>query len=435
MVNHNSIPLLITTSLLMMVFSCGGGGGGSDNFSVVASNLHRNNNPSISQTDKSDLVAGNSKFAFDLYGAVKAESGNVFYSPYSISLALAMTYAGARTNTETQMAKTMNFTLPQAELHPAFNSLDLDLATRGQGAKGKDGKGFRLKVANSLWGQKDYVFLQDFLDTLATNYGAGLRLVDFIGATEQSRLAINGWVETQTENRIKNLIPAGVLDQTTRLVLVNAIYFNAAWAEQFEKTATHDGTFNLLQGSPLTVPMMEQTDQHNYAEGDGWQAAELLYDKNEMSMLILLPASGHFQDFESTLSAGQVDDIVAMLQGSEVHITMPKFQVETELFLSDTLRKMGMPDAFSGGIADLSGMDGTRNLYISEVIHKAFVDVDEEGTEAAAATAVIVGETSAPDMSHVKEFKVDRPFIFLIRDNKTGTILFAGRIINPVGGV
>jgi serpin B len=430
---RRSIILLILVSIIMMVVSCGGGGGGKDNFSVLASNLHRETNPSIGMDDKNQLVSGNTEFAIDLFNAIKGEKGNAFYSPYSISLALAMTWAGARTSTESQIADTLNFNLPQAKLHPAFNALDLELASRGQGAKGKDGKGFRLKIANSIWGQKDYVFLQDFLDTLARNYGAGMRLVDFMGATEEARVAINGWVEGQTEDRIKNLIPQGVLDTSTRLVLVNAIYFNAAWALQFQKAMTSDGKFNMLEGSPVTVPMMDQTEEFRYADGDGWQAAEMNYDKKEISMLILLPEAGRYAEFENSISAGRVDDIIAKLEPNMVHISMPKFRVETNFSLSETLKAMGMPEAFEAGVADLSGMDGTRNLYISEVIHKAFVDVDEDGTEAAAATAVIVGETSAPDMSHLKQFIVDRPFIFLIRDNETGTILFVGRIVNPVG--
>jgi len=430
MTHQKTILLGAVASILMAIFSCGGGGGG-DGTDIVASNLHRNTNPATSPGKLGELVAGNSNFAFDLYDAIGGENGNLFYSPYSISLALAMTYAGARGETETQMADTLHFTLPQAQLHPTLNALDLELASRGQGARGRDGKGFRLRIANSIWGEKTYTFLPAFLDALAVNYGAGMRLSDFKGAPEQSRVRINNWVEDQTESRIKNLIPQGLIDTFTRLVLVNAIYFNAAWAKQFAPEMTHDGDFRPLDGGPITVPMMEQTEEFRYTDGSGWQAAELMYDKNELSMLILLPESGKFDEFESSLDNAGVDQIVAGLGTRDVHITMPKFRIETEFMLSDTLQAMGMPDAFDPSVADLSGMDGTRNLSITEVVHKAFCLVDENGTEAAAATAVIIGEVSAPDPSQIVQFNVDRPFIFLIRDNDTGAILFVGRVLNP----
>jgi serpin B len=395
---------------------------------VVKSDKSRVTSPNASQDDLKVLASGNSAFAFSLYQAIRDKDGNLFYSPYSISLALAMTYAGARSETEQQMADVFHFTLPQARLHPAFNALDLALASRGQGAKGKDDKGFRLNIANSIWGEADYKFLAAFLDTLAENYGAGLRLADFKKAPEESRKIINDWVAEQTEERIKDLIPDGAITPLTRLVLANAIYFNAAWQHPFEEENTIDAPFYLLDGSKITAAMMRQTEYYGYVAGDGFQAVELPYDGGEMSMVILLPDSGKFSGFESALDASAVDVLLSGLQRTNITLNIPKFKYETTLGLSDKLKEMGMAQAFSMS-ADFSGMDGTRDLYITDVFHKAFVAVDEAGTEAAAATAVIVGLKAMP--APPLEVKIDRPFIFLIRDIQTGAILFVGRVLNP----
>ena len=388
----------------------------------------RMTSPDVAAPDLVNLVDGNSAFAFDLYQALGKENDNLFYSPHSISLALAMTYAGARGETERQMADTLHFTLPQERLHPAFNGLDLELAQRGEGAEGKDGKGFRLNVVNAIWGQKGYEFLTEFLDTLAENYGAGLRLLDFAGDPEASRVTINDWVSDQTESRIKDLIPQGVINALTRLVLTNAIYFNAAWAEPFEADLTEDGTFHLLDGGEITAPMMRQTTSFGYAEGEGYQAVELPYDGWELSMVVLLPEAGRFEAFEDSLDAGQVDAVLKDLVHREIALTMPRFEIESGFSLVEALAAMGMPDAF-GDAADFSGMDGTHELFIGDVIHKAFVSVDEAGTEAAAATAVVMELKSMPEPPI--EVTVDRPFVFLIRDIETEAILFVGRVVNP----
>jgi serpin B len=395
---------------------------------VLKSDKERITSPDVSATDLALLVEGNSAFAFKLYQALREEGGNLFYSPYSISLALAMTYAGARGETAQQMADTLQFMLEQDKLHPAFNWLDADLADRGEGAAGKDGEGFRLNIVNAIWGQKDYEFLSTFLDVLAESYGAGLRILDFITEPEKSRVTINDWVSDQTEGRIEDLIPQGAIDALTRLVLTNAIYFNAAWEYPFDEKMTANGPFYLLDGGQVIVPMMKQTESFGYAEGEGYQAVELLYDGGELSMVILLPASGNFQAFEEGLQAPQVCDIISGLQLTEVALTMPQFEFDSEFSLKDTLAEMGMPIAFSGG-ADFSGMTGNPELAISDVVHKAFVAVDEAGTEAAAATAVIMELTAVPEPP--VEVTIDRPFIFLIRDIETGAILFVGRVLNP----
>jgi len=395
---------------------------------VALSDKPRDTSPDVSTSDLATLVDGNTAFAFDLYRAIAQQQGNLFCSPYSISLALAMTYAGARGETEQQMAATLDFMLQQDRLHPAFNALDLELASRGQGAKGKDDKGFRLHIVNAIWGQKDYTFLKQYLDVLAENYGAGLRLLDFVHQPEQSRVTINDWVGNQTEGKIENLIPQGLIDAMTRLVLTNAIYFNAAWLNPFDKKSTADGTFHTLDGGDVTVPMMAQTKSFSYAAGNGYQAVELPYDGSQLSMVVLLPDSGQFKTFEETLDASLVDNIISDLQARQVALTMPRFEFESEFSLADTLAAMGMPVAFSGD-ADFSGMTGNRELAISDVVHKAFVSVDEAGTEAAAATAVVMRLTAMP--GETVQMKVDRPFIFLIRDIETGTVLFVGRVVNP----
>jgi serpin B len=341
-----------------------------------------------------------------------------------------MTYAGARDETAEQMAATLQFLLEPASLHPAFNWLAAELAKRGEGAAGKDGEGFRLNIVNAIWGQKDYEFLPAFLDVLAENYGAGLRILDFITETEKSRVTINKWVYDQTEERIEDLIPPGAINELTRLVLTNAIYFNAAWENPFDDKVTANGPFYLLDGGQVIVPMMKQTESFGYAEGQGYQAVELLYDGGELSMVILLPEAGQFEDFEEALQAHQVDAIIRGLQPTQVALTMPQFEFDSGFGLKDTLADMGMPIAFSPDEADFSGMTGNRELFISDVIHKAFVVVDEAGTEAAAATAVVVGTTSMPEEPHV-QVTIDRPFIFLIRDIETGAILFVGRVLNP----
>jgi serpin B len=404
---------------------------------VLKSDKPRITEPAVDRGDVALLVEGNSAFAFELYQQLRDKEGNLFYSPYSISLALAMTYAGARGETAEEMAATLQFLLEQERLHPAFNWLDAELASRGQGAQGKDGKGFRLNIVNAIWGQKDYAFLSEFLDVLAENYGTGLRMLDFVMEAEKCRHVINDWVSDQTEGCIKDLIPPGAIGELTRLVLTNAIYFNAAWEHPFDKGATTNGPFYLLDGGKLTVPMMRQTEAFGYTSGEGYQAVELLYDRGEvgdggaLSMVILLPAAGNFQAFEEGLRAEQVGAIIKDLQPTRLALTMPKFKFDSSFSLKEVLTEMGMPDAFSPDDADFSGMTGGRELFISDVLHKAFVDVEEKGTEAAAATAVVVGVTSAPQEPSL-EVTIDRPFIFLIRDIETGAILFVGRVLNPL---
>ena len=448
------IPLMnemrIKTCIIILMIAlflpgCGGGGGGntgsteSPDTDIAKSSKPRDVDPDVAASDIEDLSAGNTEFALELYKALLAdvhEGENLFMSPYSISAALAMTYAGAENNTETQMADTLHFTLAEEDLHPAFNKLDLELESRGQGAEGAVGGEFRLNIVNAIWGQKGYPFLSTYLDTLAENYGAGLRLMDFATQPEPSRITINDWVSEQTENRINDLIPSGSITDLTRLVLTNAIYFNAAWQYPFEEENTISAPFNLSGGGQVTVDLMSQQEHLNYVDGDGYQAVELPYDYDEeqgesveLSMVIIIPDAVGLDDFESSLDKAALDTIIGSLSGREVLLKLPKFSFVSNYQLGEYLEGLGMSDAFSTA-ADFSGIENTYNeLYIGKVIHKAFVAVDEEGTEAAAATAIVFVGTSI----HVDpvNLTLDRPFIFLIRDIHTDAILFIGRIQDP----
>jgi serpin B len=421
------IPIFVLLAI-SIAFGTAGCAQPSAHAMEAKSDLDRDTSPQVGTSDLERLVDGNSDFTFDLYQALREEQDNLFYSPYSISLALAMTYAGARGETEQQMAEVLHFLLSQEKLHPAFNALDLELAKRGEGVSEEEGDAFRLNIANSIWGQQDFEFLPEFLDTLALNYSAGLRLVDFVHATEEARQAINQWVEDQTEEKIENLIPEGTLNDLTRLVLANAIYFNAGWMHPFEEANTQEGTFYLLDGSTVSAQFMSQEEEFRYAKGDGYQAVELPYVGGDTSMVILLPGEGQLDAFEMSLDNARVEQIIDSFQMQNVRLSMPRYEFESAFNLKEILSRMGMPDAF--GQADFSGMDGKMDLFISEILHKAYVSVDEEGTEAAAATAVIMGLTALPEKP--VEMTLDHPFIFFIRDNVTGTILFVGRVMNPV---
>ena len=417
--------LILTIIMTFGLFGCSQSVAGE----LLMSDKDRITSPMVDQSDMTMLVNGDSEFAFDLYQALKEEDGNIFYSPHSISLALAMTYAGARGETAKQMADTLHYLLPQSALHPAFNNLGIELGKRGEGANGKDEQGFRLNIVNAIWGQKDYKFVSDYLDLLAENYGAGLRVLDFINNPNQSREVINQWVSDQTEGRIKDLIPEGSITPLTRLVLTNAIYFNAAWKFPFQPEATTTGPFHLINGTDVTTAMMKQTGSFKYSEGDNYQVIELPYDGQELSMVIFLPTPGQFTAFEEAMTYQMISNILAQKNGNQyIALTMPKFEFESEFGLKETLMAMGMVEPFQDS-ADFSGMSTQSDLHIDDVVHKAFVSVDEAGTEAAAASAVIVGETSMPPEPVI--VTLDRPFIFLIRDIQTGTILFIGRVMNP----
>ncbi len=403
---------------------------------VAESSLRRIANPQVPAGDQQALASDNHAFTVSLYQNLRSGNDNLFFSPYSISLALAMTYAGARGDTASQRAAAMHFSLLQERLHPAFNALDEYLSSLGSSTNqptpspvGPSGQGFQLSIANAIWGQQGFSFLPAYLNLLAQNYGAGMRLADFAGAPEASRQAINDWVSSQTKDKIKDLFPAGTIDSSTRLALVNAIYFKASWQYPFPNEATQNGVFHLLDGSQVTVPMM--SDNHAaslYEKGNNFQAMGLPYYGGQTMMVIVLPDEGQLASFEAGLNSSKLDSVLSGLQGSEVELTMPKFKIESSFSLPETLEKMGMSDAFDPNKADFAGMDGQRDLFISAVMHKAFVSVDEQGTEAAAATGVAMEYAAIMNMPVVR---VDRPFLFFIYDRGSDTILFAGRVMNP----
>ncbi|MFW6164516.1 MAG: serpin family protein [Planctomycetota bacterium] len=368
-------------------------------------------------------AADNNAFACDLYTRLSQQEGNLFFSPFSISTALAMTYAGARDETADQMAKTLHFELNQERLHAAMGDLVgvMNEASKQEGAE--------LIVANALWGQEGFKFLDDFLKVNREHYAAGLRQVNF-AQTEQARQTINAWVADQTRNLIPELLPAGVLDAMTRLVLTNAIYFKGKWLHEFKPKRTKDLPFTTADGTEVQTPMMRQTEDAGYAEGKTWQAVSLPYMGRELSMVVVLPkAKDGLAKLEKAFTADFVAGKLARLRRQEVALTLPKFKLESRFSLGKVLAAMGMPLAFDQAKADFSGMTGRSDLYISAVVHKAVVEVNEEGTEAAAATGVVMTLKAMPRPPKV--FKADHPFLFFIRHEPTGSILFLGRVADP----
>lgn len=369
-----------------------------------------------------DVVEGNNRFALELYDRVRQHPGNTFFSPYSISTALAMTYAGAAGDTAKQMAATLHFPAFSDRLHPAFESLSKRI--NGDGKP----RSYELVAANALWGQEGHAFRPQFLELLKTNYQAGLRPVDF-RSTEHARETINEWVETVTRQKIKNLLAPGVLTPRTRLVLTNAIYFKGAWLKPFSKPLTKDDDFKLSADQTVRVPMMNLTTDFRYYDGGKFAALELPYRGNELSMIVVLPKSA---DGLAALEKGLSFDWMPKLASKRVAVAFPRFKIEKTFALEQVLAAMGMPDAFDQKRADFSGMTEARDLYLSAVAHKAFVDVNEEGTEAAAATAAVMGVRAAmPIPNPPIPFRANHPFVFAIRENQTGSILFLGRVSDP----
>jgi serpin B len=381
----------------------------------------------VATPDRAAVVEGNDAFAVELYGRLRDQSGNLFFSPESISTALAMAYAGARGTTASEMAKTLHFTLPPERLQPAMGALLSDLNAAHDG--------YQLSVANALWAQQGYKILDDFLKLMKTSYGAGFNQVDFQGATEAARLTINKWVEQHTQDKIKDLLQPGAVRPTTRLVLTNAIYFKGDWQTQFDKAQTKSEDFHISQTETAKAPLMHREGGFNYFNGGTFQALEIPYKSNELSMIVFLPneVTG-LSALEKSLTAPSLQQWLRQLGPvSKVIVTMPKFKMTQQFELGQTLGAMGMRQAFENGVADFSGITGNRDFSISAVIHKAYIDVNEEGTEAAAATSVTMRAAVArpPDRTPPPVFRADHPFVFLIRDNGSGGILFMGRVTHP----
>ena len=372
-----------------------------------------------------EIAKGNTEFALQLYAKLANEkkNENLFFSPYSISTALAMTYGGARGNTEKQMAEVLHFNLPQGQLHPAFANLEKQLT---EGAKKG---GYELNIANALWGQNGFKFMDSFIELVNKNYSADLNEVDFAKDSEGTRQTINKWVEDKTKQKIKEIIKPNTFDELTRLVLTNAIYFKGEWEYKFNKKATRDGIFSISSKDKIKVPMMYTKKVFNYGGDDTLQILVMPYKGKNLSMIVVLPRQiDGIDKLETSLTAENINNWLACSM-YEINVYLPRFKTTSEFSLGQVLAKMGMSDAFSGK-ADFSGMEQKKELFISDVIHKAFVEVNEEGTEAAAATAVELCGSAEPPQP--LEFKADHPFLFLIRDNTTGSILFMGKVVNPL---
>ena len=425
----SSVALAISiVSGAVAALGCSSASGGSEPAGVARSNLARNENPDVTGANQAALEDGNASFAFDFFGQVRAGTGNVVFSPCSLSSALAMSYAGARGNTATELASALHFALPQDSLHPAFDWLDLQLASRAHAAQG-GGSAFELRVASSAWVRSKASIEPAYLDTLAVNYGAGVELTDFTNL-EASRQAVNDWASAATDGRIVGLVPAGGVDPNTVFMLVNAIAFDAHWAQPFQARDTANGAFVRFDGSTAQASMMSQTATFPYASGDGYQAIELAYEGSQVAMDVFLPAAGTAPAFEAGLTASQFASIVSGLQPMSVFLSLPKVRLPgASVELASAFEHLGARDAFIRGTADFSGITGNLDLFIARIFHQAFLAVDENGTQAAAATAVVFDDASVA--LNQTAMNVNRAFFFAIRDVPTKTILFMGRIADP----
>ena len=370
------------------------------------------------------------EFAVDLYSAMQETPGNLVFSPYSVAVALGMARAGAAGQTADEIDAVLHATIA-GDLNSALNAIDQTLA----GHPGEYGSGFddepltlELETANGIWSQDGLPLLDGYLGTLARDYGAGLRLVDFAGATEEARQLINAWVSDRTRERIPLLIPVGILTASTRVVLTNAVYLKAPWAVPFSDRG--DRPFTLLDGREVTTPFMGIDAPYRYAAEDGFKAVEIPYIGDGMSLVLVVPEVGRFAAVEGAIDADLLTELPGRLEDREMSLLWPKFEFRVPAPLTQILQDLGMPTAF-GGDADFSGITGDRSLFISAVLHEAFIAVDELGTEAAAATAVAFDESAPID---VVRLTIDRPFLFFFRDVETGAILFLGRVLDPTQG-
>jgi len=410
------IKLILTAGALLLVIlpACKCSKSNMENKTVV---VNENTTPV-------NITENNNLFALDLYKKIGGNQENLFYSPYSISTALAMTYAGARGKTENEMAMVMHFSANNAEFYNKYSDVLKNINALNNGSS------VDIYTVNSIWAQKDFKFRDEFIGILKNSFNSSLNLVDFIKETENSRIQINKWVETQTNEKIKELIKPGLIDYLTRMVLVNAIYFKADWQTTFDKQQTQKMDFRMDETNTVSCDFMFAEQEFKFYENeDGLKAIEIPYSSGKLSMLIILPKdNAGFNTLKKDISLDFYKKINSSLVSKKVKLYLPKFKITSEFELSDMLKQMGMPEAFSDR-ADFSGMTGTKDLKISKVIHKAFVEVNETGTEAAAATAVVMRVKSMPVTP--PEFKADHPFMFIIKENTENSILFAGNIYNP----
>jgi serpin B len=411
--------LLLALAGLLVVLGCNGANG--DSMREI---------PPEAQRDLPAVVEGGNLFAVDLYRKLGEGGGNLFFSPLSLSTALAMTSAGAAGETKEEMAEVLHFPVDVESVHPSIAALAESLD------RGSSVGGYQLNIANRLWGQPDFDFEEDFLAVCKEHYGAGFETLDFAKAPDKARETINGWVEKQTSDRIQDLLPPGSIEALTRLVLTNAVYFKGDWQDQFDRKSTEKAPFYAAGVREVEVPLMMRKGDYRYVRYPGFQVLELPYIGDDLSMIVVLPAARDgLAAIESQLSDERLTGWIHGLNKKEVTVYLPRFEMKTGFSMKDTLSDMGMPSAFTPPLegdpdsADFSRMTGARDLFIDGVFHKAFVKVNEEGTEAAAATGVTMGLTSMPPEPEV--FRADHPFLFLVRDRVTGSMLFMGRLVDP----
>lgn len=403
---NRALPLL-----LLLAAACGGPSVPGE---IVKSSLERDANPQIDGADAKQFAADRAAFALDLYRSNGTDE-NVVVSPYSVDAVMAMLYAGAEGDTETQIADGMRFTLPEEVVHAGFNRADLELASRGEGAKSSDGGDFTLKSLNQLFSANGFEMRAPFLDTLAANYGAGVSMMDFVGAPEQSRKDINDWINGVTDGLIPELLKSGSIDASIVLVLVNAMYFDGAWEATFsEKTVPFAG--GNVAGFGGTTP-------GRYVKGDGFEAAAIPYDEEQIELVVIEPDD--FEAFHAGLDGARLDRILTSLEAHDLDLEMPKFDIRSKHDLKAPLVNLGIEDVFDA--ADLSGIAGAPgDLYLAWLVQEAVIKVSERGTVAAAATGGGVSVTSLPQTIPVR---IDRPFVYALRDVGTGTILFIGHVL------
>lgn len=390
--------------------------------------------PDVSSGEIDALVEGQTAFALRLYDRFRRDdpSANRILSPFSIQVALAMTWAGARGETEIEMAEALSLSLDQDRLHPAVNALSRDLEGRSapddatDGPDGETADPPELAVANALWPRKGLALREAYLDIVVDHYGVDPVTLDYGDPAEASRI-INEWVASETDDRITDLVAEESLGPDTALVLTNAIYFEASWESAFDEADTADATFTPLEGSPSEVAMMSQAERFPYASVEGHQLVELPYAGGRTSMVVVLPAEGEFEAFEDELDGDRLAELLDALESQHGRVELPRFELETSASLVTLLQALGMEEAFTGE-ADFSGMVEGGGLFISDVLHDAVVTVDETGTEAAAATAVVMNESGPPPAQF--ELTADRPFLFVLRDRPTGSVSFLGRVVD-----
>lgn len=415
---------------------------GQNQPTIMRSSLPYNASPHYDPLNMENLIKDFSDYTFNFYHQVAADktlqNKNIFFSTYSIENALGMTWAGSANNTKVEMANALNLTLASETFHPTLNALNVSINSRDD-LTPFSGDAFQLNLVNALWSRIGYPFLPSYLDILAENYDAGVRSLDFSGAPNASRIMINQWVSDETNSKIQNLLPEGAITSDTALVLTNAIYFKASWYSDFDKALTKPGNFTLLDNTTVSAQMMHNSSDLKFFRNDDFIAVDLPYVSSayaeyeypeELSMLLILPANGKFKLIENGLNDDFIKFIVSSLSMGEVELTFPKFEFDCKISCKEIMRNLGMIDAFNPNKADFSNMVAPTDSipWIDEIYHQAFIAVDEEGTEAAAATAVVMSDSGIPDPVCIS---MDKPFIFLIRDNITGTILFIGRVLDP----